>query len=104
MKSRACAWLMAAPLLAVSVPVFAHAPLLDCYVEKDQVKCEAGFSDGTPADGRKILVLDASNKLLLQGVLDKTGVFTFKAPSGDYHVLFEGGEGHEVTMYSAQIS
>ena len=83
---------------------YAHAPLLDCYVEDNQIKCEAGFSDGTSAEGRKITVLDAANKLLLQGVLDKTGAFMFKPPAGDYHVTFEGGEGHSVTLYSAQIS
>lgn len=87
-----------------AVPAFAHAPVLDCFVEGDQVKCEAGFSDGSSAEGRKILVLDAANRLLLEGAIDKSGVFAFKAPAGDYHVLFEGGEGHEVTLYSAQIS
>lgn len=96
-------WLSGA-LCLMTLSVWAHAPLLDCYVEAEQIKCEAGFSDGTSAEGRKILVLDAANKLLLQGVLDKTGTFLFKPPTGDYHVLFEGGEGHSVTMYSAQIS
>ena len=104
MKSRTVAALLLIPLAGVAIPAFAHSPLLDCYVEAEQVKCEAGFSDGTSAEGKKIMVLDASNKLLLQGVLDKTGVFAFKAPAGDYHVLFEGGDAHQVTMYSAQIS
>ena len=90
------------PFWAMSA--WAHAPLLDCYVEAEQIKCEAGFSDGTGAEGRKIMVLDAANKLLLQGVLDKTGTFMFKPPAGEYHVTFEGGEGHSVTLYSAQIS
>lgn len=91
-------------LVLLASTAFAHAPVLDCFVENDQVKCEAGFSDGSSAEGRKILVLDAANKLLLEGTIDKSGVFAFKAPAGDYHVLFEGGEGHEVTLYSAQIS
>jgi hypothetical protein len=104
MKSRTFAALMTLPLAGATLSAWAHAPLLDCYLETGQVKCEAGFSDGTSAEGKKILVLDASNKLLLQGVLDKSGVFLFKPPAGDYHVLFEGGESHAVTMYSAQIS
>ena len=103
MKSQSLALWLGLPLVVV-MPAFAHAPLLDCYLEAGEVKCEAGFSDGTSSEGKKIMVLDASNKLLLQGVLDKTGVFTFKAPAGDYHVLFEGGESHSVTLYSAQIS
>ncbi|MGE0189558.1 MAG: hypothetical protein AB7F79_10280 [Steroidobacteraceae bacterium] len=104
MKPRMLALMMAIPLLVVSAAAFAHAPLLDCYVDADQVRCEAGYSDGTSAEGKKIMVLDASNKLLLQGVLDSSGAFTFTAPVGDYHVVFEGGESHVVTMYSAQIS
>lgn len=94
----------AVSLCVMAADAWAHAPLLDCYVEADQIKCEAGFSDGTGAEGKKIMVLDAANKLLLQGVLDKSGSFLFKAPSGEYRVIFEGGEGHSVTMYSAQIS
>lgn len=84
----------------------AHAPVLDCFVEKESgsVKCEAGFSDGTSAAGKKLAILDAQHKLIQEGVLDATGSFTFKAPGGEYHVVFRGGENHEVTIYSTDIS
>jgi len=84
-------------------PAFAHAPLLDCYVEGDSVKCEAGFSDGTSAAGKKLSVLDASHKLLVEAVLDKTGAYSFKPPKGDYQVVFDGGDNHTATIYSTEI-
>lgn len=96
--------LLLLPLVLSAAPALAHAPVLDCFVEKEAVKCEAGFSDGTSAVGRKILVLDATNRLVQEGTLDGEGVFVFKPPAGEYHVVFEGGENHEVTLYSSDIS
>lgn len=89
-----------------ATPAIAHAPVLDCFVEKEKgsVKCEAGFSDGTSAAGKKLLILDAQHKLIQEGVLDASGSFAFKAPAGEYHVVFRGGENHEVTIYSTDIS
>lgn len=89
---------------AIATPAFAHAPILDCYVEDGTVKCEAGFSDGVSAAGRRILILDANHRLVLEGVLDENGTFTFRPPAGEYHVVFQGGENHEVTLYSTDIS
>lgn len=99
-----CAVLAGAVLAATSAR--AHAPALDCFVEKEtgSVKCEAGFSDGSSVAGKKLLILDAQHKLIQEGVLDASGSFTFKAPAGDYHVVFRGGENHEVTIYSTDIS
>jgi hypothetical protein len=81
----------------------AHSPLLDCFVEGDAVKCEAGFSDGTSAAGKKLSVLNASHKLLMEAVLDKSGTYSFKAPAGDYQVVFDGGDNHQATIYSTEI-
>jgi len=89
--------------MAWLTPAFAHAPLLDCYVEGDSVKCEAGFSDGTSAAGKKLSVLDASHKLIVAAVLDKTGAYSFKPPKGDYQVVFDGGDNHTATIYSTEI-
>jgi hypothetical protein len=99
----------AAALLAIVAgsawltPALAHAPLLDCYVEGDSVKCEAGFSDGTSAAGKKLSVLDATHKLIVTATLDKTGAFSFKPPKGDYQVVFDGGDNHTATIYSTEI-
>lgn len=91
-------------LIGAALPAYAHAPLLDCYLEDGSVKCEAGFSDGTSAAGKKIHVLDASHKVLFEGVLDEQGVYTFKPPTGDYQVTFEGGDNHQATRFSSEIS
>ncbi|EJM21740.1 hypothetical protein PMI21_00466 [Pseudomonas sp. GM18] len=84
---------------------FAHAPVLDCYIEHDDlVKCEAGYTDGSSAAGRKIHVQDTSNKLLLEGSLGQDNTFTFQPPAGNYSVVFLGGDNHDATIQSSDIS
>ncbi|AXP03257.1 hypothetical protein GN234_03820 [Pseudomonas bijieensis] len=84
---------------------FAHGPVFDCYIEGDnQVKCEAGFTDGSSAAGRKIHVQDPSNKVLLEGEVGKDNAYTFQPPAGNYSVVFLGGAGHELTIQSSDIS
>ena len=97
-------WVVIMSFLAASQWARAHAPVLDCFIKQGQVMCEAGFSDGSSAAGRRIQVLDARNKVLLDGVLDKAGRYTFTAPSVDYHVVFHGGDHHQATLYSANIT
>ncbi|WP_256572552.1 MULTISPECIES: hypothetical protein [unclassified Pseudomonas] len=84
---------------------FAHGPVFDCYIESDnQVKCEAGFTDGSSAAGRKIHVQDPSNKVLLEGEVGKDNAYRFRPPAGNYSVVFLGGAGHEITIQSSDIS
>ena len=84
---------------------FAHGPVFDCYLESDAlVKCEAGYTDGSSAVGRKIHVQDSSNKLLIDGVVGSDNTFSFKPPAGPYSVLFMGGENHESTIQSSDIT
>lgn len=106
MRSALLATVLAGAAVMAGVPAMAHAPVLDCFKDKDteSVRCEAGFSDGTSAAGKKLLILDANHRLIQEGVLDATGSFTFKPPAGDYHVVFHGGQNHEVTLYSSDIS
>ncbi|MBO1541533.1 hypothetical protein [Pseudomonas sp. OA65] len=91
--------------LLVCQAAFAHGPVFDCYIEGDnRVKCEAGFTDGSPAAGRQIHVQDPSNKVLLQGEVGKDNSYTFQPPAGNYSVVFLGGAGHEITIQSSDIS
>lgn len=101
-RARACTWLAVAATGWLT-PALAHAPLLDCYLDSGSVKCEAGFSDGTSAAGKKLSVLDATHKLIAEAVLDKTGAYTFEPPTGDYQVVFDGGDNHQATIYSTEI-
>lgn len=83
---------------------FAHAPILDCFIEQGSVMCEAGFSDGSSAAGRKIQVRDYRGKILLDGVFDKNNRFVFMPTAKDYSVVFHGGDGHEVSIHSSNIT
>ncbi len=91
--------------LVLSQAALAHGPVFDCYIEQDDwVKCEAGFTDGSSAAGRKIHVQDASGKVLLDGSVAADSTYGFKPPAGDYAVVFLGGDGHAVTIQSSDIT
>ena len=97
-------WTTAIALITFSHAAAAHAPVLDCYAERDTVKCEAGFSDGSAATGRKISVRGPDGKVLLESALDQNNAFVFTPPAGDYTVVFQGGNGHDATFPSADIA
>ncbi|WP_338498384.1 MULTISPECIES: hypothetical protein [Pseudomonas] len=85
--------------------VLAHGPVFDCYIEaNDQVKCEAGFTDGSSAAGRKVYVRDASGKVLLEGSVGHDNTYRFQPPTGSYSVSFLGGDGHDVSIQSSEIT
>jgi len=94
-------------LLAVlmgALPVFAHSPVCNCYNNPDKsVTCEGGFSDGASAEGVPIRILDAKNKVLIEGKMDKKSSFSFQKPSEDFHVIFDAGQGHTVTIFAEDI-
>jgi hypothetical protein len=101
---------LAHPLLLAGALLFcqaalAHGPVFDCYIEHDDwVKCEAGYTDGSSAVGRKIHVQDTSNKVLIEGTVGNDNSFTFQAPTGVYSVEFLGGENHGATIQSSDIT
>ncbi len=96
--------LAVAHLLVLCQTAFAHAPILDCFFEQGMVKCEAGFSDGSSAAGKRIQVRETNGKVVLEGVLDKTHAYVFKPPTGNYSVVFLGGDGHDVSIHSSDIA
>jgi hypothetical protein len=84
--------------------VAAHSPVCSCFDNGDgTVTCEGGFSDGSSAEGVPIRVVDASERVLLEGKMDKAGTFSFMKPSVDYHVVFDAGQSHIVTIFGADI-
>jgi hypothetical protein len=96
---------VALAMLALARPADAHAPVFDCFAEADgKVSCEGGFSDGASAEGVAVRVLDANEKVLLSGKIDHDGRFAFAKPAGDFHVVFDAGAGHSVTLFSTDIS
>jgi hypothetical protein len=94
-----------AALLCAIVPAFAHSPVCNCYNDdtKKNVTCEGGFSDGGSAEGVPIRVLDARDKVLIEGKMDRKGIFSFAKPIEEFHVVFDAGQGHTVTIYAEDI-
>ena len=83
----------------------AHAPVFDCYIERDdRVKCEAGYTDGSSAVGRKVQVRDTRDKVVLEGSIGQDNTFTFQAPAENYSVVFLGGDAHDATLQSSDIT
>lgn len=83
----------------------AHSPVLSCFDNEDgSITCEGGFSDGASAEGVALRVLDARNKVLIDGKMDKTGAYKFKKPAVAYRVVFDAGDNHKVTIDGADIT
>lgn len=92
-------------LFAVSVSLYAHAPILLCWDNNDgTISCEGGFSDGSSAKGIEIRVEDEAGNVLLKGKMDKNSEFTFKKPDGKFIVIFDAGPGHVVKVKSSKIN
>ncbi len=91
-------------LLLVAAMAFAHTPLCSCFDNGDgTVSCEGGFSDGSSASGVKMVVKDASGKVLINGKMSENSDFDFKKPKGAYTVIFDAGEGHVIEIPGKDI-
>jgi hypothetical protein len=99
---------LAAALAVVLLPAersLAHSPVFDCFLDgPDKITCEGGFSDGASAVGILVRVLDKTDRVLMEGKIDVEGRFSFPKPKDDYHVFFDAGAGHTVTVFSADIT
>ena len=91
-------------ITAAATPAAAHSPLLDCWVDGENITCEAGYSDGASAAGQVIRVRDGNHRLLFEERFDENGAYSFAPPDADeYHVQFEGDQFHSVVIYSTDI-
>jgi hypothetical protein len=96
---------LALAAIGIARPVDAHSAVFDCFAESDgKISCEGGFSDGASAEGVAVRVLDPNEKVLVSGKIDRQGRFAFARPEGDFHVVFDAGSGHSVTLFSTDIS
>jgi nickel transport protein len=74
----------------------AHKVNLFAYVEGGKVYTESYFPDGSPVEGGKVLVYDSQDNLLLEGVTDKKGLFSFAVPKvDDLTIVIEATMGHK---------
>jgi nickel transport protein len=82
--------------LMLSSSALAHKVNVFAWVEGDTVYTESKFSGGKMVKGGRITVLDADGTLLLEGVTDDEGAFSFKAPKiSDLTIVMEAGTGHK---------
>jgi len=83
-------------LLLFSGTALAHKVNLFAYAEAGKVYTESYFPDGRPVEGGKVLVYDSQDKLLLEGVTDKKGLFDFPVPKvDDLTIVIEATMGHK---------
>jgi hypothetical protein len=104
MNYRRLAWLVP-PVALLAAVAYAHNAICDCFENGDNtITCEGGFSDGGKAVGVPLRVLDAAGKVLIEGAMSAHSDFTFPKPKVDYRVVFDGGEGHVVTIDGRDIA
>lgn len=95
---------LALVLFALARPALAHSPICACYDNGDgTVTCEGGFSDGAPAEGVAMRIVDESDRVLQVGEMDARSTYTFDMPDGEFHVIFDAGMSHIVTIFSGDI-
>lgn len=96
--------LVIATVILIQTPVMAHSPICDCYDNGDKtITCEGGFSDGSSASGVEIRIMDEQGKILQTGKMDDDSNYTFTKPSVEFHVIFDAGNNHVVTIYGGDI-
>ena len=84
---------------------YAHTAICTCFDNGDKtITCEGGFSDGSSATGVSMKVLDGHDKLLVDGKMAADGTFKFKKPEVEYHVIFDAGQSHIVTIDGSDIT
>jgi len=76
--------------------VQAHGTNLWCYVEKGRVYVEGSFmGSGRALQNGKVVVLNAKEEKILDGVTDKDGKFNFEPPyKGKMTILLKSDESH----------
>lgn len=90
-------------VLGLAATALAHSPICTCYDNGDgSITCEGGFSDGSSAAGVNMYVKQG-DKVLLKGAMNADSEFNFKKPQGDYTVMFDAGEGHQVVIDGKNI-
>ncbi|MEA3508713.1 MAG: hypothetical protein U9R40_07330 [Synergistota bacterium] len=90
--------------LALAGMAAAHTPICNCFDNGDgTITCEGGFSDGSSAAGVAMQVKNTQGEVLIEGVMDDFGTFTFERPDKPFIVIFDAGPGHTVEIKGGDI-
>ena len=85
-------------ILIPLVPAFAHKVNIFAWVDGDTVHTESYFPDGKVVKNGKISVYDSRDTLLLKGVTDEEGLFSFPVPKqDDLTIVLDASMGHRAT-------
>lgn len=85
-------------VLLLSMPAFAHKVNIFAWVEGDTVHTESYFPDGRVVQKGTVSVYDSEDSLLLKGVTDEEGLFSFPVPKGDdLTIVLDASMGHRAT-------
>ena len=91
-------------LLVVVELAFAHTPICNCYDNGDDtITCEGGFSDGGSAEGVPIRILDLRERVLIDAKMATDSTYSFTKPDEEFHIIFDAGDSHIVTIYEEDI-
>ncbi|HFD92805.1 MAG TPA: hypothetical protein ENJ22_05905 [Gammaproteobacteria bacterium] len=85
----------------------AHKVNMFAFAEGDQVFVEGYFSDGKRAKNSKVVVYDPDGNVLLEGLTDEEGAYTFDIPRRvDLRITLNAGMGHktEYVIASDELS
>lgn len=95
MKIMNCLLVSAGLLLLFSGTALAHKVNVFAYAEAGKIYTESYFPDGKPVEGGKLQVFDSQEKLLLEGVTDQEGLFSFDIPKvDDLTIVINATMGH----------
>lgn len=84
--------------------VSAHNPICECFDNMDgTITCEGGFSDGSPAAGIPLRVIDTNGRILVDGAMSDRSDFTFDKPDVSFRVQFDAGDGHIIDIDGRDI-
>ena len=97
-------FVVAASLLGSVAIAQAHTPLCSCFDNGDDtITCEGGFSDGSSASGVSMRLETPDGRVLLEVKMNEDSEFTFDKPKGDYIVMFDAGEVHQIKVPGKEI-
>ncbi len=99
MKKRLVVVFTTLVVLGLTAAVSAHAISIWAEVKGGKVVVDVFTSGGTKVQGAKVYVLDETGKVLLEGITDDQGGFTFDPPvKADMTIVVKlGDEGHAHT-------
>ena len=86
-------------IIMMDVSVFAHKVNVFAYIEGEKIYTESYFNDGKKCIDSKIEVFNNRGNILLEGLTDQEGMFSFETPSedvidGDLKIVLTASMGH----------